>query len=71
MATTKKWYLSKTLWINVITLLLAGLAILVDQPWLPSRVVTVIVTLGLPVLNIALRLISGQPIGLPGAQPKP
>ena len=61
----KIWWKSKTLWANGITMLIAMLGIVIDQPWMPAKVVAVCVSVGLPLLNIALRLITGEPISMP------
>lgn len=62
---SKKWYLSKTLWLNAITLIISVIGLLMNQPWLPQKYIVLATSIVLPVLNMILRLISGQPIETP------
>lgn len=58
---TKRWYASRTLWLNAITAglvaLEAGMGLL--QPHLPVNFYA-IVAIGLPVLNAMLRVVTTQ-----------
>jgi fluoride ion exporter CrcB/FEX len=60
---TKRWFHSKTLWVNVIGTLIAILSLtefmaVIPKEWTPS------ILLVIGVLNIILRSITTQPIGL-------
>jgi len=63
--TPKPFYTSKTLWINVISLLLVVLAELARQQYGLSESWLGLVALLTPVLNVMLRFITTQPIGIP------
>ena len=65
----KQWYLSKTLWLNAITLILSVVGLVIDQPWLPPKVVLFATSILLPVLNMILRLLTSQSIAKPGETP--
>jgi hypothetical protein len=58
----KPWYSSKTLWVNIITLLISVVAIIVDSPMFPARIIAVLTSIVLPVLNMVLRLLTTQTI---------
>jgi hypothetical protein len=57
----KAWYLSKTLWVNIVvaalTALEAGTGLL--QPFLPANFYAM-VAVGLPVINAVLRIVTTQ-----------
>lgn len=63
----KRWYKSKTLWLNVVVvvLALAESQLNILQPVLPVNFYAV-VAFGLPLLNAALRLITSQALSLGG-----
>lgn len=65
----KRWYKSKTLWLNVVVvvLALAESQLNILQPVLPINFYAA-VAFGLPLLNAALRLITTQALRL-GAKP--
>lgn len=50
----KSWYLSKTVWINILGLLVEVAQVALDLRWLPAGTITGI----LAVLNILLRFVS-------------
>ena len=60
----KPFYQSKTLWINVISLLLVVLAELAREQYGLSESWLGLVALLTPVLNVVLRFITTQPIAL-------
>lgn len=60
--TSKKWYTSKTLWVNIVTLLISVLAVLIDSPLFPARIVIVITSIVLPILNMVLRFLTSSSI---------
>ena len=57
----KKWYLSKTLWVNILTLIAALLPpvhdFVVQLGWSPTIVVSILAS-----VNVLLRLLTGQAI---------
>ena len=55
---TKKWWKSKTIWMNLISGLLEGTQLLTGTQIIPAGVLTIIVN----VLNIVLRHISDVPL---------
>lgn len=63
---TKKWYESKTLWVN----LLAGIAAITGafgiDIGLTPEVQTTIVTGVMALVNIALRVVTKQPVSITG-----
>lgn len=62
---TKPWYLSKTIWVNALAL--AG-SVLIAVGFDPGRWAEISVTV-LAVVNLALRLYTGEPItGTPAAK---
>ena len=65
----KSWYLSKTLWLNIVVTLLtvAESQLGVIQPLFPVNFYAV-VAFGLPLLNAMLRVITTQGLSL-GAKP--
>tara|TARA_R110000782_G_scaffold210163_1_gene298254 strand:- start:210 stop:410 length:201 start_codon:yes stop_codon:yes gene_type:complete len=62
---TKSIFLSKTLWVNLLTVILIILnrSDVVVDPTLIEPLVVVI----LPVLNMALRIVTNKPVALGGA----
>ena len=65
----KSWYLSKTLWLNAITMIIAIVGMLLDQPWIPAKYIAIATSIVLPVLNMILRSLTSQPItGTPAAK---
>jgi hypothetical protein len=60
----KPWYTSKTIWVNIFVAVLASLEATTGllKPYLPEHWY-VILAVGLPVVNILLRVITTQPIG--------
>ena len=63
----KRWHKSKTLWLNVVVvvLALAESQLNILQPVLPVNFYAM-VAFGLPLLNAALRLITSQALSLGG-----
>jgi hypothetical protein len=61
----KAWYLSKTLWVNMVVAALAALeaGTGVLQPFLPANFYA-IVAVGLPVVNAVLRIVTTQGLAL-------
>jgi hypothetical protein len=59
----KPWYKSKTLWVNILVAVLATLEASTGllQPYLPNHWY-VAVAVGLPVINVVLRIITTQGI---------
>lgn len=56
--TTKKWFASKTLWVNIIGFIVLVLSYFGQVNWLDPK----IVGLALTVLNFGLRLITNQAV---------
>ena len=61
----KAWYQSKTLWVNILTLLTAIFALPELQTLAPGSERFLLA--GVAVLNVVLRLLTTQPIGTPDA----
>jgi hypothetical protein len=62
VAESKKWWQSRTVWVNLISLLLVIVAELSKAEYgLPAQVLQIIAILG-PILNIILRSLTNQPI---------
>ena len=61
----KNWYQSKTMWFNIISAVLVVLEaqIGVLTPLLPSDVAPWVL-LGIPIINVVLRVITTQPIAI-------
>lgn len=61
----KPWYTSKTIWFNIIVAALATLEALTGllQPYLPQHWYAG-VAVGLPVLNVILRIITNQGLAI-------
>lgn len=57
---TKFIGLSKTMWINLLTLILGILTVVVGQTWIPVKIVTIIACMIVPVLNMILRWLAGN-----------
>lgn len=57
----KAWWKSKTLWVNIIVAVLASLEATTGllQPFLPEHWY-VVVAVGLPVINVVLRIVTTQ-----------
>jgi hypothetical protein len=55
---TKQWFKSRTLWFNVITILIGVVQVIAKTYPIPVDVLALIIALG----NMILRVISGQPI---------
>jgi hypothetical protein len=60
----KPWYTSKTIWVNIMVAVLASLEATTGilKPYLPDYWY-VFLAVGLPVINIVLRIVTTQPIG--------
>lgn len=58
----KKWYESKTVWLNVISIVLEVLNLLMDNPIIPAKYAGAL-TMLVNVLNIILRFITTTAIG--------
>lgn len=58
----KKWYKSKTIWVNVLAFLLAFITYVEASDFLPDRIVQVLLSVVFPVVNVALRFLTSQPI---------
>ena len=56
----KKWYHSKTLWVNGIAALAIIVQAITGQEWLDAEAQTAIIV----VVNLILRVITSQPISL-------
>jgi len=64
---TKPWYQSKTIWVNLITLLISIIGIVITSATdlgISPEVVVVLTGVIVPVLNLFLRTITEQPITL-------
>ena len=60
----KPWYTSKTIWVNIVVAVLASLEATTGilKPYLPDHWY-VFLAVGLPVINIVLRIVTTQGIG--------
>lgn len=58
----KKWYKSKTIWVNVLAVSIALITYIEGVDFLPEHVATALVSIVLPVANIALRFLTDKPI---------
>lgn len=68
----KKWYESKTVWLNAVTFIAGLLALIQVTPDLLPADYTPWIVLALSVCNLALRLITGTPIaGTPADTHRP
>jgi hypothetical protein len=63
---SKKWYLSRTLWVNVIAIVVILVQIITDNELINVEAQASI----LAVINVILRLITSQPIETPTALKK-
>lgn len=61
----KNWYQSKTMWFNIISAVLVVLEaqIGVLTPLLPSDVAPWVL-LGIPIINVVLRIVTTQPLAI-------
>lgn len=59
---TKKWYQSKTLWVNIISLALELTQAFTGLNWIPAGTLTIITNF----LNIALRFVTSKPLTVDG-----
>lgn len=59
---TKKWYESKTIWVNVLTLVIAILTTVVASDVIPPEIVLYITGIAVPILNVILRFVTDTPI---------
>jgi hypothetical protein len=57
----KEWYLSKTLWMNVISLLIAILLAIAGHESIPSQTSELVLMI-VAFLNIVLRFVTQQPL---------
>lgn len=58
----KKWYKSKTIWVNVLAVALAVITYIEGADFLPEHVTTALVSVVLPVVNVGLRFLTNKPI---------
>ncbi len=54
----KKWYMSKTIWLQTIAILVSGIQWLQGNVWIPAELQVAI----LAAMNVILRLVTKQPI---------
>lgn len=60
----KKWFQSKTIWLNVITFVTSGLAALAGSDWIQNNPEAAAIVGGLiAVCNIGLRFVTKESIG--------
>lgn len=61
----KNWYQSKTMWFNIISAVLVVLEVQLGvlTPLLPSDVAPWVL-LGIPIINVVLRVITTQPLAI-------
>jgi len=55
---SKKWYFSKTVWVQILAVIIGGIQAIQGQSWLPIETQLVI----LAMLNIIVRFLTNQPI---------
>ena len=61
----KNWYMSKTVWLNILAVLVVVVQALQGQAWINPEYQV----LALAILNAVVRLLTNQPIsGTPGAK---
>ena len=56
---TKKWYTSRTLWLNVLAIALFVVEYMTQQSWVTVSISAMIVG----ILNMVVRFMTSQPIG--------
>ena len=61
----KSWLFSKTIWINVLTLILGILTTLQASEFLTPQLVLIITSIVVPILNMFLRWLTSEPITSP------
>jgi len=61
----KSWIFSKTIWINVLTLILGILTTLQASEFLTPQLVLIITSIVVPILNMFLRWLTSEPITSP------
>ena len=62
----KPWYQSKTIWVNLVILLVGILGVVADSELVPPKVVVYITGIALPIANMVLRMITTKAIHQPG-----
>ncbi len=62
----KCMFLSKTLWVNAITLVVGVLLLVTQQEWLPDHLEPILLMV-VGALNMVLRFLTNQPIEPPAA----
>lgn len=67
---TKTVLSSKTIWINVITLLLTVLTAVLDMGIIPAEYLVYVTGLVIPILNVINRFFTGGSIALRNSTPK-
>ena len=61
---SKNALLSKTVWVNVLTVLISFLTTIVGADFIPEPYLVYITGLIIPVVNVVLRFLTGEPISL-------
>lgn len=64
----KPWYLSKTVWANLITLVLATFSTMIESRLIDPEQMLILTGLLLPILNLVLRWLTDEPITSPAVQ---
>jgi len=61
-STPKSWYLSKTVWVNVLTLAVSVLGVFEASELLTERQLVLLAGLVIPIVNVILRWLTDRPI---------
>ena len=62
LVTTKPWWKSKTIWVQLLPMAVAVLALLADSELITNPQAVAGLLLAIGVINIVLRSITGQPL---------
>ncbi len=62
----KPFWKSKTFWVNVLTLVISALTMIAGSETIDPQVVAIITGIAIPILNVVLRFVTNEPIGLTG-----
>jgi hypothetical protein len=59
---TKQWYQSKTIWVQIITMLIGAVTIVSASDAISTQNALILATIVVPILNMFLRTITSEPI---------
>ncbi len=58
----KRWWESKTIWVNALTLIASGLTIVAGSESVDPQIVAVVTGLAIPIVNLILRFVTKMPV---------